>query len=55
MATIDPMKSLIVESEKTMKELLIQQVNMGHKGGAQGGNKNQGGRDGNKGWPSWAR
>ena len=50
-ATIDQMKSLIVESEKTMKELLIQQANVGNKGGAQGGNKNQGGKDGNKGSP----
>ena len=51
MATLDQMKSLIAESEKTMKELLIQQANVGNKGGAQGGNKNQGGKDGNKGGP----
>ena len=50
-ATIDQMKSLIEESEKTMKELLIQQANVGNKGGAPGGNKNQGGKNGNKGGP----
>ena len=50
-ATVNQIKSLIVESEKTMKELLIQQANVGNKGGAQGGNKNQGGKDGNKGGP----
>ena len=50
-ATINQMKSLIGESEKTMKELLIQQANVVNKGGAQGGNKNQGGKDGNKGGP----